>query len=55
MARLMIGGFVLVTNRELCRVCITRLATIGGLCDVCRPPWHTDAPTWHTTTKGNTP
>ena len=33
---------------DLCRVCIRRPATAHGVCDDCRPPWHTDEPSWCT-------
>jgi hypothetical protein len=31
---------------ELCRVCLRAPVTAGGVCDDCRQPWQTDAPTW---------
>ncbi len=39
-------------DTDLCHVCHRRPATRDGCCDVCRPPWRTDEPTWHTNPKG---
>ena len=33
---------------ELCRVCLRRPVTGGGVCDDCRSVWDGDAPTWET-------
>jgi hypothetical protein len=35
-----------MTRTDLCRVCLRRPATTDGICDDCRAPWPTDAPTW---------
>ena len=29
-----------------CRVCHRQMPLVDGVCDDCRPHWHTDAPTW---------